>query len=207
MHDAAGAVYLHNGKGPGYCYMIGRGPNLCLLGHVTEFLYCLSLKLFFPQFQFSRLLVMSLIVLDIELPETKVVKELGVYFDGQVFGFSSKRPKNYQSTHQTLWCTQNLHKIDWKSGSLDCNRINTMLTRLQQYRAEYFAKRFEKCTFVSKLLGKEVETLDHYGCTKILHLNTDWLCTSYSYRHKTNLHSTERKAKAFGEWTVQHFDL
>ena len=27
QHDAAGAVRAHSGKGPGYCYMIGRGPN------------------------------------------------------------------------------------------------------------------------------------------------------------------------------------
>ena len=39
--DAAGAVRSHTGKGPGYCYMIGRGPNTCLLGHVTELLFCL----------------------------------------------------------------------------------------------------------------------------------------------------------------------
>ena len=26
LHDAAGAVRAHSGKGPGYCYMIGRGP-------------------------------------------------------------------------------------------------------------------------------------------------------------------------------------
>ena len=31
---------------------------------------------------------MSLIVLDIELAEKNVVKELGVYIDGQVFGYS-----------------------------------------------------------------------------------------------------------------------
>ena len=74
---------------------------------------------------------MSLIVLDIELAEKNVVKELGVYIDGQVFGYSFKPPKNYLSTHQTLWCTQNLHKIDWKSGSLDYSRINTMLAELR----------------------------------------------------------------------------
>ena len=27
LHDAAGAVRAHSGEGPGYCYMIGRGPN------------------------------------------------------------------------------------------------------------------------------------------------------------------------------------
>ena len=29
LHDAAGAARSHSGKGPGYCYMIGRGPNSC----------------------------------------------------------------------------------------------------------------------------------------------------------------------------------
>ena len=48
LHDAAGAVQAHSGKGPGYCYMIGRGPNFCLLGHVTGLLLCLYVKLFLP---------------------------------------------------------------------------------------------------------------------------------------------------------------
>ena len=43
LHDAAGAVRAHSGKGPGYCYMIARGPNSCLLGHVTGLLF-LSLR-------------------------------------------------------------------------------------------------------------------------------------------------------------------
>ena len=46
LHDAAGAVRSHSGKGPGYCYMVGRGPNSCLLGHVTGLLFCLNVKLF-----------------------------------------------------------------------------------------------------------------------------------------------------------------
>ena len=32
LHDAAGAVGTHSGKGSGYCYMIGQGPKSCLLG-------------------------------------------------------------------------------------------------------------------------------------------------------------------------------
>ena len=48
LHDAAGAVRLHSGKGPGSCYMIGRGPNSSLLGHVTGLLFCLYVKLFLP---------------------------------------------------------------------------------------------------------------------------------------------------------------
>ena len=48
LHDAAGAVRAHSGKGPGYCYMIGRGPNSCLLGLVTGLLFCLYVKVFLP---------------------------------------------------------------------------------------------------------------------------------------------------------------
>ena len=44
--DAAEAVRAHSGKSPGYCCMIGRGPNLSLLGHMTRLLFCLYVKLF-----------------------------------------------------------------------------------------------------------------------------------------------------------------
>ena len=50
LHDAAGAVRSRSGKGPGYCYMIGRGPNSCFRGHVTGLLFCLYVKLFLPSF-------------------------------------------------------------------------------------------------------------------------------------------------------------
>ena len=48
LHDAAGAVRAHNGKGPGYCYMLGRKPKSCLLGHLTGLLFCHYIKLFLP---------------------------------------------------------------------------------------------------------------------------------------------------------------
>ena len=48
LHDAAGAVRAQIGKGLGYCYMIGRGPSSCLLGHVTGLLFCLYVKIFLP---------------------------------------------------------------------------------------------------------------------------------------------------------------
>ena len=56
-NDAAGAVRAHSGKGPGYCYMIGRGLKSFLLGQVTGLLFCLYVKLFLPSiFQLCRLL-------------------------------------------------------------------------------------------------------------------------------------------------------
>ena len=50
LHDAAGAMRTHKGKGTGYYYRIGRGPNSCLLSHVTGVLFCLYVKLFLPSF-------------------------------------------------------------------------------------------------------------------------------------------------------------
>ena len=89
LHDAAGAVRAHNGKRPGYCYMIGRGPNSCLLGHVTGLLICLYVKIFLPSF-FNSVGFwnsMSLVVLDIELTEKDIIKELVLYIDGLPQGF------------------------------------------------------------------------------------------------------------------------
>ena len=56
LHDATGAVRAHSGKGPGYCYMIGRGPNSCLLGLVTALVLPLRKTLSASHFQLCRLL-------------------------------------------------------------------------------------------------------------------------------------------------------
>ena len=80
-----------------------------------------------------------------------------------------------------------------------------MLDELRQNRTEYFAKGLEKCTFLSTLLGKFVKNLDDYGCPKIQRLNTDWLCTSYPYRHKINIHWAERKEIAFFTNIINHY--
>ena len=73
--------------------------------------------------------------------------------------------------------------------------------------AEVFAKGLEKCRLLTSLLGQIVENLDDYGCPKIQDLvKTDslWNCSSYPFRHKTKLHRAERKAKVYGDWTMQH---
>ena len=48
LDDAAGAIRSRSGKAPGCCYMIGQGPNSCLLGHVTGLLFCFYVKIFLP---------------------------------------------------------------------------------------------------------------------------------------------------------------
>ena len=71
LNDAAGVVPAHSGKRPGYCYVIGRGPNSCLLGHVTGLLFSLYVKLFLTSI-FNSVDFRSSIscnVLDIELAD------------------------------------------------------------------------------------------------------------------------------------------
>ena len=81
LHDAAGAVGAQSGKGAGYCYMIGRGSNSCLFGHVSGLLFCLYIKLFLPSIFNSADFwsSMSCIVLDFELADKNVIKELGLF--------------------------------------------------------------------------------------------------------------------------------
>ena len=50
LHDADGAVRAHSGKGLGYSYKIGRGPNSRFLGHLTGLRFCFYVKIFLPSF-------------------------------------------------------------------------------------------------------------------------------------------------------------
>ena len=73
--------------------------------------------------------------------------------------------------------------------------------------AQVFAKGLEKRILLTSLLGQIIEKLDDYGCPKLQDLvKTDslWNCSSYPFRHKTKLHCAERKAKVYGDWTLQH---
>ena len=104
LHDAARSVRSYSDKGPGYCYMIGRAPISCLLGHVTGLLFCLYAKLFQPSIfnsvDFSS--SMSCIVLGIELADKIIIKELGVCTDGKVQGYSYRPSKKCNPTKETF---------------------------------------------------------------------------------------------------------
>ena len=90
LHDAAGTLRSHSGKGPGYCYVIGRGPISCLLGYVNGLLFRLYVKIFLPSIfnSVESWSSMSCIVLDSELTHKNKIKKLGLFIDGSVQGFS-----------------------------------------------------------------------------------------------------------------------
>ena len=150
---------------------------------------------------------MSLIVLDIELTEKKIIKELGLFIDGSVQGFSFCPPKAFKPNKQTTWNTRHLHGIAWSSGKLDYEKLFAVFYDIKVMNAEVFAKGLEKCRLLTTFLGQNVENLVDYGCPKIQDLfKTDslWTCSSYLFRHKTRLQCAERKAKVYGEWAMQH---
>ena len=150
---------------------------------------------------------MSLIVLDIELTEKNVIKELGLFIDGSLQGFSFCPPKTFKPNKQTTWNTKHLHGIAWSSGKLDYEKHFAVFYDIKVMNAEVFAKGLEKCRLLTNLLGQFVENSDDYGCPKFHDfVKTDslWMCSSYPFRHKTRLHCAERKAKVYGKWPMQH---
>ena len=208
LQDAAGAVRAHCVKGTGYCYMIGRGPSSCLLGHVTGLLFCLCVKIFLPS-SFNSVVFwnsMSLNVLDIELNEKDIIKELGIYIDGSLQGFSFCPPKFCKPNKQTIWNTSHLHGIAWSIGKLNYDVVSY---DIKVKNAEVVAEGLEKCRLLTRLLRQNVEILDDFCCPKIQHLvgeeKTDrsWIYSSYLLQHKTRLHCAKNKAKVFGQWAMQ----
>ena len=126
---------------------------------------------------------MSSIVLDIELTEKNVIKELGLFIDGSVQGFSFCPPKTFKPNKQTIWNTNHLHGIVWSSGKLEYEKLFAVFYDIKVMNAEVFAKGFERCRLLTRLLGQNVEILDEYGCPKIQDLagegkvNSSWICS------------------------------
>ena len=150
---------------------------------------------------------MSCIVLDIELTEKNLIKELGFSIDGSVQGLSFCPPKTFKPNQQTTRNTRRLHGIACSSGKQDYEKLFAVFYDIKEMNAEVFAKGLEKCRLLTSLLGQNVENFDDCGCPKIQDIvKTDnlWNCSSYSFRLKTRLHCTERKAKVYGDWSMQH---
>ena len=121
---------------------------------------------------------MSCIVLDIELTEKNIIKEVGLLIDGSLQGFSFCPPKTFKPNKQTTWNTRHLHGIAWSSGKLDYEKLFAVFYDTKLMNAEVFAKGFEKCRLLTTFLGQNVENLDYYGCPKIQDLvETDSLWT------------------------------
>ena len=189
--------------------MIGRGPISCLLGHLAWLLSCLYVKIFLPSI-FNSVDFwnnMFSIVLDLELTDKNIIKELGLYIDGSVQGFSFCPLKTFKPNKQTTWNTSHLHGHAWSNVKLVYEKLFVaVFDDIKVMNAEVFAKRLEKCRLLTNLHGQNVENLDDYACPKIQDLvktDSSCICSSYHFWHKTKLHCAERKAKVYGEWAMQ----
>ena len=78
---------------------------------------------------------MSLIVLDIVLTEENVIKELGIYIDGCLQGFSFCPPKTCKPNEQATWNTSHLHGIAWSSVKLDYDRLFAVFSDIRVMNA------------------------------------------------------------------------
>ena len=125
---------------------------------------------------------MSCIVLDIELTDKNIIKELGLYIDGSLQVFSFCPPKTFKPNKQTTWNTSHLHGIAWSSGKLEYEKLFAVFYDIKLLNAEVFAKGLEKCRLLTNLRGRNVENLDDSGCPKLQDLvKTDslWNCSSH----------------------------
>ena len=144
---------------------------------------------------------MSLVVLDIEYIENNIVKELGVFKNGQTVGYSFLPPKKFKATSQSVWCTKHLHGINWSSGYEKYSELEKILKNLITPETDFFAKGYEKCKILSEILETKVTNLDDYTCPKVQNLifkdeEYDWRCSNYPFRHPKILHCAERKTFA-----------
>ena len=71
---------------------------------------------------------MSLILLDIELTEKNIIKELGLFIDGSLQGFSFCPPKIFKSNKRTSWNKKHLHGIAWSNRKLDYEKLFVSFT-------------------------------------------------------------------------------
>ena len=95
---------------------------------------------------------MSLIVLDIELTEKNIIKELGLFIDGSLQGFSYCPPKTFKPNKQTSWNTKHLHGIAWSSGKLGYEKLLAVFYDIKVMNAEVLAKGLETCILLTNLL-------------------------------------------------------
>ena len=98
---------------------------------------------------------MSLIAVDCELTGKDIIKELGLYIDGSLQGFSISPPKTCEPNKQTAWNTSHLHGIAWSSGKFDYEKLFAVFYDIKVRNAEVFAKALEMCKLLTTLLGQK----------------------------------------------------
>ena len=196
LHDAARAVRAHIGKGPDYCYSIGRGRNSCLLGDVTGLFFCLYVNFFlasiFNPVDFWS--IVSCLEQAIEQAEKLIWRDLGVFINGNVQEYSLRLPEKYKPIKSAVSRRRILKRIVWNSGRLDYSELPNILPR--EEKGENFAKGTEKCKILGNLTDKKswkiwditavpnikISLMKKFGFARVAHLNARPHFTGQSVR-------------------------
>ena len=88
------------------------------------------------------------------------MRELGLFSDGFLQGFSICPPKIFKPDKQTTWNTSHLHGNAWSSGKLDYEKFFASFYDIKVMKVEVFDKILEKCRLLTTLLGQNIENLD-----------------------------------------------
>ena len=152
---------------------------------------------------------MSCIVLDVEHADKNAIEEFGVFNGGNVQEYSFSPPRNYKATKEAFWCTGNLHGIVQKRGCLDYSELANILPRGS--KDIYVEKRTETCKNLGSVMDKGLDFLEDHGSPNVQDFSeTDeerWICSKYSFRHKTTLQCSDCNAKLFVNWTWHHLKM
>ena len=147
-------------------------------------------------------------MLDLELTEKKIIKELGCFIVGSLQGFSFCPPKIYKLKKQRTWNKSYLHGIAWRNGKLGYDELFAVYYDIKVMNAEVSAEGLEKCRLVTRLLEQKVEKLNDYGCPKNQDLvgegnaDSSWSCSSCPFQHKARLHCGEQKCMENGPCNI-----
>ena len=112
---------------------------------------------------------MSLTLLDIELTEKHIIKELGLFLMVlyKDFHFVHQRFVNLRNRQQgTQVIYIELRKVVENSVMMSSLLFSTTYD-IKVMIAEVFASGHEMCRLLPRLLGQNVENLDDYGCPKL----------------------------------------
>ena len=123
---SAGSVKSKIKKGHRFCFVAPSPPSSCFHGHVTGLLSVYMLKYLLHQYMHWSIVNnlnqkksdnrRSRVVLNFRCFESNLLKELGVYNDGQTLRYFLLHPRKFNATSQFSWRKKHLHRISSRSG-------------------------------------------------------------------------------------------
>lgn len=153
-------------------------------------------------------MLVHLVVIDVELFPTNIIKELGICYGTYSRSFTFRPPYSLvectkPDKRQIKWLSNNLHFLTWDSGEYEYNEMQTIIATLKPTMALYYCKGAEKAALLTSLFGHTVFNLENLNCPNACEIDACFgeECGSHtSDMHKQSLHCAQRKAVRFSNW-------